>query len=98
MFYLCKLQWVQQEIGCAIKSTKPIIPLVEKGISSSELGMLPLKEYIEYDPHHPQQALNKITTYVKSLKLGKKVKEKTLLVAGGTLAFLVLLMLSGEEK
>jgi hypothetical protein len=90
--------WVQQEIECAIKSTKPIIPLVEKGISSSESGMLQLKEYIEYDPHHPQQALNKITTYVKSLKLGKEVKEKTLLVAGGTLAFLVLLMLSGEEK
>lgn len=39
--------WVQQEIGYALKANKPIIPLVEKGISPKHLGFLQGKEYIK---------------------------------------------------
>lgn len=88
--------WVQQEIGYALKTGKPLIPLVEKGITSAELGALQGREYIKYDPYQPQQSLLKISTYVKSLKLRKEEQEKTLLIAGGILAFL--LLLSGGEK
>ena len=89
--------WVQQEIGYAMKSKIPIIPIVEKGVKPKELGSLQGKEYIEYDPSKPQQALVKASTYVKSLKLKKEDQEKALLVTGGIVAFLLLLMLTGEK-
>jgi len=88
--------WVQQEIGYTLKTGKPLIPLVEKGITPGDLAALQGREYIEYNPYQPQQALLKVSTYVKSLKLRKEEQEKTLLIAGGILAFL--LLLSGGEK
>lgn len=88
--------WVQQEIGYALKSKVPLIPLVEKGVDQKDLGALQGKEYIEYDPFQYQSALIKTSTYVKSLKLKKEQQEQALLVAGGILAFL--LLLSGGEK
>lgn len=89
--------WVQQEIGYALKIGKPFIPLVEKGVTQKDLAALQGKKYIEYDPYQPRQALVKISTYVKSLKLKKEKREKTLLVAGGILAFLLLLSEGGEK-
>jgi len=82
--------WVQQEIGYSLKSKKTVIPIVEKGIDSKDLAALQGREYIEYDPSQPQQALIKTSTYVKSLKLKKEKQEKTLLVLGVLLAFLLL--------
>lgn len=88
--------WVQQEIGYALKARKLIIPLVEKGTNFQDLGALQGKEYIEYDPLQPEEAFLKASTYVKPLKLKKEEKEKTLLIAGSILA--LLLLLSGGEK
>lgn len=88
--------WVHQEIGYAIKVGKPIIPLVEKGVTPKDLAALQGKEYIEYDPLESQRALIKASTYVKTLKLKKEEQEKTLLIVGGILA--LLLLLSGGEK
>jgi len=88
--------WVHQEIGYALKSNKLLIPLVEKGINSKDLGSLVGREYIEYDPLQPEQAMIKLSTYTKSLKLKKEEKEKTVLVAGAFIA--LLLLLSGEKR
>jgi nucleoside 2-deoxyribosyltransferase len=88
--------WVKQEIGYAIKTGRPLIPLVEEGVEPKDLAALQGREYIEYNPFQPQQALIKTSTYVKSLKLNKENQEKTLLIAGGILA--LLLLLSGGEK
>lgn len=88
--------WVQQEIGYSLKCKKLIIPLVEKGIDSKDLAVLQGREYIQYDSQEYQQALNKLSTHVKSLKLKKEEQEKTLLVLGGLLAFL--LLISGGGK
>lgn len=88
--------WVQQEIGFASNSKRPLIPLVEKGTDPKDLAALQGKEYIEYDPDRPQQALVRTATYVKSLKLKKEEQEKALLMAGGILAFL--LLLSGGRR
>jgi hypothetical protein len=41
--------YVHQEIGYAIRDNKPIIPLVEGGVSSQVLGMLEGKECIRFD-------------------------------------------------
>ena len=89
-------KWVQQEIGHGLSMTKPIIPLVEKGTVPEQLGHLQNYPRIEYDPFQPQDALLKTSTFVKSLKLKKEEQEKALLVAGGLIAFL--LLLAGSEK
>ncbi len=88
--------WVQQEIGYALKTGKPIIPLVEKGTSSKDLAALQGKEYIEYNPKQPQEALIKASSFVKSLQLRKEERGKFLLIVGGIIAFI--LLLSGGEK
>jgi nucleoside 2-deoxyribosyltransferase len=88
--------WVQQEIGYSLQRDKPVIPMVEKGIEPKDLAALQGREYIEYDPHQYQQALSKLSTYVKSLKLKKEEKEKALLVLGGLLAFLLLVYGGGK--
>ena len=83
--------WVQQEIGYALNTKRPVIPLVETGINAKDLGALQGREYIEYDPNWPQQALNNLSTSIRSLKLKKEDQEQALLVAVGILAFLLLL-------
>lgn len=88
--------WVNQEIGYAISERTQIIPLVQKGTDSRDLGALQDREYIEYDPREPQGALLTTSSYLGSLKLTKEAKEKALLVAGGILAFF--LLLSEGEK
>ncbi len=88
--------WVQQEIGYSLQRGKPVIPMVEKGIETKDLAALQGREYIEYDRYEYQQALSKLSTYVKSLKLKKEEKEKVLLILGGLLAFL--LLISGGRK
>lgn len=88
--------WVQHEIGYALVKPKLLLPLVEKGTDPTDLGALAGKDYIEYDPHRYDAALITASTYVKSLKLKKEEQAKALLVAGGILAFL--LLLSGERK
>ena len=88
--------WVNQEIGCAITEGKQIIPLVQKGTDPSYLAMLQGREHIEYDLREPQRALFETSRYVGSLRLKKEEREKALLVAGGILAFF--LLLSEGEK
>lgn len=41
--------YVHQEIGYAMRDRKPIIPLVEVGVSSQVLAMLEGREYIPFD-------------------------------------------------
>lgn len=89
--------WVQQELGYAIKANKLVIPLVEKGVDLKELGALQGREYIEYDPSEPQEALLKVARYVKSLELKRAERNKALLIAGGIMA-LLLLLTGGEQR
>lgn len=82
--------WVHQEIGTALQASKPVIPIVEKGTAAQDLAALGGREYIEYDPRQPEQALTKAAGFVSTLKL-KKDKQEAALVAGAILAFLLLL-------
>jgi hypothetical protein len=82
--------WVQQEIGYSLKLNKPIIPIVEKGINSKDLGALQGKEYIEFDLFQPWEALNKLSTYVMSLKLKKEEQERNLFFLVGVLIIFLL--------
>jgi hypothetical protein len=88
--------WVQQEVGYAIKANKLIIPLVEKGVDPKDLAALQGREYIEYDPSEPQEALLKVSSYVRSLELKRAERNKALLIIGGIMA--LLLLLSGGKQ
>lgn len=88
--------WVHQEIGYALKTGKSVIPLVEKGTDSKDLGALQGREYIEYDPEQPQEALIEGASYLKSLELKKEEGEGLLLIVGGILA-MILLLFGGEK-
>lgn len=87
--------WVQQEVGYALREGKPIIPLVEKGTAPQDLGALQSREYIEYDPYQPQQALIRLSTYVNSVKFEREEQQKLLAAAG---IFFLLLLLFGGKK
>ncbi len=89
-------QWVQQEIGIALEAGKQIIPIVEKGTDLRTLGILQGREYIEYDPLSPSQALAEVVKYVNSLQLKRKDQKKLWLIGAGILAFFMLL--SGGER
>jgi hypothetical protein len=89
--------WMQQEIGYALRAKKPLIPIVEKGVRAKDLGALQGSEYIVYNPRQPQPALVKASAYIKSLKLKKEDQEKFLLVTAGVMAFLLLIVLSAEK-
>ncbi|MBU0700887.1 toll/interleukin-1 receptor domain-containing protein [bacterium] len=90
--------WVNQEIECALKAGRTLIPIVEKGVNINDLAALQGKEYIEYDPHQYEDALSKTAGFVKLLKLKKQEQKKALLVAGGILAFFLLLSSQREGK
>lgn len=70
-----RLKWVQQEIDYAIENNKIVIPYVKKNIPSKYLPILQGEKYIEYDYLQPYQSLIEMSTYIKSLKLGKKLRE-----------------------
>lgn len=89
--------WVQQEVGIAISAGKPIIPIVEKGTDSKNLAALQGKEYIEYNPFQPEEAIIKLASFIKSLKLKKEEEEKSRLVIGVIILLFILLLLSGEK-
>ncbi len=91
-------KWVQQEVGIAIGKGKLVIPLVEKGTPTEELAALQGKEFIEYDPTQPESSLDRAARYVRSLKAGKEERERTLLVVGCIIAFLLFLYLTDSSK
>ncbi len=64
--------YVQQEIGFAHAKDKPIIPLVQPGVSQNCLAMLAGMEYIPFDPNSPESALSQLLGYLNKLK---EVKE-----------------------
>lgn len=90
--------WVQQEIGIAVNAEKPIIPIVEQGTQPGDLAALQGREYIEYDPCYPGQALAKVIRYLNSQRLQKKEQEKWRLIAAGIIGLFVLLLLAGGEQ
>lgn len=61
--------YVQQEIGIAHECGKPIVPIVEKGIDTRQLGILQGVEYLELDLDHPSETLAKMTAKLQPMVL-----------------------------
>lgn len=63
--------FVQQEIGLARAYGKPLIPMVEKGIDTRQLGILAGVEYLDLDldPEHQAETLARMTSVLQRLVL-----------------------------
>jgi hypothetical protein len=90
-------QYVQQEIGYARKAKKLIIPVVQTGITTEQLGMLQGVEYIPFDFENPHEGHAQLTARLRQLAVkhaeaqaAKQRKEDAVMVA---LACLVLVLL-----
>jgi hypothetical protein len=63
--------YVQQEVGIARAHGKPIIPLVDKSVDPSTLGMLSEVERLELDVHQPAEALAKMSASLQPMVLAQ---------------------------
>lgn len=65
--------FVQQEIGLARAYGKPLIPMVEKGTDTRQLGILAGIEYLDLDldPEHQAETLAKMTAVLQRLVLSQ---------------------------
>ncbi len=61
--------YVNQEVGIAHECGKPLIPIVEKGIDTRQLGILQGVEYLELDLEHPAETMAKMTAKLQPLVL-----------------------------
>ena len=87
--------YVQQEIGFAEAKDKPVIPLVQPGVSQRCLAMLEGTEYIPFDPDNPELALSRLLNYVGKLKQIRE-RDQAILVGLGTVFLLALLSRRGQ--
>lgn len=85
-------QFVNQEIGAARMVKKPIIPMVEKKIRRKISGLLSGLEYIVFDKSKPQEAIDKVVSYLSRLKTRLEVeirKREDIVAALTIIAFVV---------
>lgn len=59
--------YVQQEVGIAHRCRKLLVPIVEKGIDTRQLGILQGIEYLELDLEHPAETMAKMTASLQPL-------------------------------
>lgn len=52
--------YVQQEVGLARAYRKPIVPLVDKHVDKTKLGLLTEVEWLEIDLEHPAEAFARV--------------------------------------
>ncbi len=89
---LVRAMSVGQEIGRAKAQGKFIVPLVEPGIPSAELGVLAGLTYIQIDPANPAAALQTAQSVVEKHRTKlEDDKAKAVLAIGGALALFALL-------
>ena len=89
--------YVQQEIGFAHAKNKPIIPLVQPGVSQRCLAMLEGVEYIPFNPDNPELALSRLLNYLGKLKEVRET-DQAILMGLGTLFLLALLSKRDQGK
>ena len=85
--------YVQQEIGFARAKEKPVIPLVQTGVSQSSLAMLEGTEHIKFNIANPQEALSHLLEY---LSKSKKVRERDQAILVGLGALFLVGILSSK--
>jgi TIR domain len=87
-------QYVHQEIGYARKAKKLIIPVVQTGVTSEQLGMLQGIEYIPFDFAEPHEGHARLTAELKRLAEKQAATQQQIDVALVALACLALVLLT----
>lgn len=67
-----KTKWVHAEIGFSYNK-KTIIPLVEKGVKSTQLTFLEGAESINYDSSNPIDSLSQLNSWLQNFQNQKKI-------------------------
>lgn len=63
--------YVQQEVGIARAHGKPIVPIVDKSVDPSSLGILSEVERLELDVHRPAEAMARMSASLQPLVLAQ---------------------------
>lgn len=89
-------EWVNQEIGYAMRAGKLVVPIVEEGVKVK--GFLESLEYIPFDRRNPYDAVTRAVEYLRTLAVRKEEEERGRIILGGLLLLFGLLALaSGGE-
>lgn len=86
-------EMVQQEIGLARGMRKPLIPLVENGVSPTSLGMLLGVEHIPFDKENPHRALGDLATELAKRRERSDLQDAATILA---LALIVALLIGSS--
>jgi len=84
-------EWVNQEIGYAIRRGILVVPVVEEGVKVK--GFLASLEYIPFDRRNPYDAVTRAVEYLRTLAVRKEEEERGRLILGGLLLLFGLLAL-----
>lgn len=84
-------EWVNQEIGYAMRAGKLVVPIVEEGVKVK--GFLESLEYIPFDRRNPYDAVTRAAEYLRTLSIRKEEDEKGRVIFGGLLLLFGLLAL-----
>jgi nucleoside 2-deoxyribosyltransferase len=77
--------YVQQEVGIARAHGKPIVPIVDKSVDPSSLGILSEVERLELDVHQPAEAMAKMSASLQPLVLAQvSTTNMAVTIAPGT--------------
>ena len=88
--------YVHQEIGMAEISNKPIIPLVQIGLSQDCLAMLQGREFIPFDFNNPIDSLSKLDKHLRILVNKKQSEQYEKVVA--ILLLLIIIICATSKK
>lgn len=98
-------QFVNQEIGVAEASNIPIIPMVDARIRGNVKGILAEREQIVFDKSKPEQAIQRVSSYISklNLKIQKEGEEqedalKSLVAIGFIVLFAILMYFALRKK
>ena len=84
-------EWVNQEIGYAVRGGKLVIPVVEQGVNLK--GFVADMEYGHIQPHDPATAITHVIDYLKKLEATKEQRQAIqagLLMLFGIMAFVAM--------
>jgi hypothetical protein len=84
-------EWVNQEIGYAVRAGRPVIPIVEQGVNLK--GFIADVEYVTFQSNDPAVAITNVINYLGRLKATKEQQQQLqagLLILFGILAIAAL--------
>jgi hypothetical protein len=89
--YGARSDWVNQEIGYAVRASKLVIPVVEQGVNLK--GFIANVEYVTFQPNDPATAITNVINYLSRLKATKEQQQQLqagLLILFGIMALAAL--------